>query len=324
MTSKNQLGVAAESTFGSYVAPTKFVEFTGESLQWNQERIESKGWQAGTRVISASRWKPGKISVAGNIDLEVSTKSFGLFFLHAIGAGTITTAGTVTPTYLHTFTLGDLLGKSMTVQVGMEDLAGTVHPFSFKGCKVSSMSLGCATGELLTMSLGVIGRDLDTGQALGTASYATDPELFAFTEGALTVGTTGGTVTVTAKNWTLDVDNSLSTDDYTLGSALVREAVEPAMRKVTGTIDADFADLVEFTRFKDGTEATLVMKFETSTVIEAALKPYVKVTANIRYDGDTPSVGGPEQVRQPIKYAVTTPSTGEALTIAYQTTDATD
>jgi hypothetical protein len=320
MTSKNQLGVVAESTFGTYVAPTKFVEFTGESLAWNQERIESKAWRAGTRVLSASRWKAGKISVAGNIELEVSTKSFGLFFQHALGTGTITTPGSATAR-LMAFTLGDLLGKSMTVQVGMEDTAGTVRAFSFKGCKVNTMSLGCATGELLTMSLGIIGQDLDTGQTLGSASYASSPELFSFVEGSLSVGTTGGTVAITAKDWTLEVDNSLSADDYTLGSAKMRQPIEPAMRKVSGTFDSDFVDLVEFNRFKNATESTLTMTFQTTTAIEGVLYPYVKVVANIRYDGDTPTVSGPEQVRQPIKYAVTAPASGEPLTISYQTTD---
>lgn len=316
MTAKSQLGVAAESTYGSYTAPTKYFPFRGEGLTWARERIESQTWEAGSRVVSSSRWKPGQINVAGTVELEAASKDFGIWFHQAFGAGTTTTPGTATAR-LHTYTLGDLVGKSMTVQVGIEDRGGTVRPFSFTGCKVSQMTFGCSVGELLTCSVDLVGQDVTTAQSLGTASYASTPELFSFVEGTLTFDG----ATAVAKAFTLAVNNQLSTDDYTFGSALMREAQEPAIRDITGTLDADFDDLTHWSNFYGGSEATFVALFQTSTVIEGSLKYQVELTANVRYDGETPTVTGPEAVRQPITFAVTAPSAGTAIALGYQNTD---
>ena len=315
MTAKSQLGAAQESAFGTYVAPTRYYEFTGEGMTWDQERIESRAWRAGTRVISSSRWKPGGISVAGNVDMEVANQGFGLWFNNAFGAGTITTPGTATAR-LHTFTLGDLVGKSMSIQAGIEDRGGTALPFSFLGCKVQTFEFRCAVGELLTVSANVLGQDLATAQALGTASYPSNQELFSFIEGTLTIA--GGTVNV--REFAMLVDNRL-TDDFIFGSGQTREPTEPALRQVSGTFNADFVGLTEFNRFKNGTEAELNLIFDTGTVIEGALTYKAEITANVRYDGETPSIDGPEAVNLPVAYTVTAPGAGEPVTLDYQTTD---
>lgn len=316
MTAKSQLGVAAESTYGTYTAPTKFFPFRGEGLTWSRDRIESQTWEAGSRVVSSSRWKPGQINVAGTVELEAASKDFGIWFAQAFGAGTTTTPGTATAR-LHTYTLGDLVGKSMTVQAGIEDRGGTVRPFSFTGCKVSQMTFNCAVGDLLTVSVDLVGQDVTTAQALGTASYASSPELFSFVEGTLTIE--GGTVI--AKALSLAINNQLSTDDYTFGSALMREAQEPALRQITGTLDCDFDDLTHWDRFYGGSEATLVALFQTSSVIEGSLKYQIELTANVRYDGETPTISGPEAVRQPVAFAVTAPAAGTTIALGYQNTD---
>ena len=46
-----QLGLAAESTYGTFVAPTRWFEFNSESLHLERERIESAGIRAGRRVL---------------------------------------------------------------------------------------------------------------------------------------------------------------------------------------------------------------------------------------------------------------------------------
>jgi hypothetical protein len=316
------IGIEGTATYGTYAPPTRAYEFTGEGLDYNPERINSAAWQAGQRVISSSRWKPGQVAVAGNVDLEVASKNFGIWFKHALGACTTTTTGTITPTKLHTCTLGDLLGLSMTVQVGIEDTGGTVNPLSFLGCKVNTLDFKCAVGELLTISVGLIGQDMVTNQSLGTAGYADSPELFSFVEGTLAVAGTGGTANpIPVRDFSMSINNQLPTDDYILGSALMREPTEPALREITGTMDADFASLMEFNRFKNANEATLTALFKTSTAIETGLYPQVLITANVRYDGETPKVSGVEQTRQPIAYTVTAPASGEPISVAYQSSD---
>ena len=44
-----QFGIADETTFGTTVTPTRFLEFTDESLDFQIERIESKGFEIAIR-----------------------------------------------------------------------------------------------------------------------------------------------------------------------------------------------------------------------------------------------------------------------------------
>lgn len=319
MTAKSQLGLAEEVTFGTYVAPATFNEFLSESLEYERERIQSQAWRAGQRTASELRFKAGRIGGGGSIPMEVANKGMSKWFKHLFGAVAITTPGGGTLSRDHTFTLGDVKGKSLAVQVGKEDRTGTVRPFSYLGCKITRGTFRCAVGELLTFEPELIIRDVDTAQTLGTASYPSTLELFSFVEaGTLTIGGTQTPVNA----FELTVDNKLNTDDYAFGSGFRRDVPEPALRDVTGTMNADFTDLTAFNRFKNGTIATLILKF-TGSIIEAALAYEVEFTLNIRTDGETPKVDGPDETRQPLAFMALAPAAGEPITMRLRTTDVT-
>lgn len=311
----DQLGLVAESTFGTYVAPTRFLEFVSESIKLGRPRIEAAGLRPGRRVLRTGRWKAGRKEVGGSIELEVASKGFGLVFLHMLGAVAITTPGGTLPRD-HTHTLGNLRGKSLTIQVGRQDRAGVVQPFSYLGCKIASWEMACALDEVLKLTLEPMGRDESTAQSLASATYASGDEVFVFTEGSLTIAA----VATPVREFSMAGDNALAEDDYALGSALRREAVEPALRMISGNLDADFTDLTAYNRFVNGTEGTLELTF-TGGVIETSFNFQVKITANVRFDGETPEVGGPEENRQPLLYKVIAPASGEPFTLLYRTSD---
>ncbi|MFB8420317.1 hypothetical protein ACFC63_33010, partial [Streptomyces albidoflavus] len=50
-----QLGIAAETTYGTYVAPSKFIEFTQESLALKKTTAQSAGIAAGRLLALSSR-----------------------------------------------------------------------------------------------------------------------------------------------------------------------------------------------------------------------------------------------------------------------------
>jgi hypothetical protein len=317
MTAKSQLGVAEEVTFGTYVAPATFNEFLSESLEYERERIQSQAWRAGQRTASELRFKAGRITGGGAIPMEVANKGMSKWFKHLFGAVAITTPGGGTLSRDHSFTLGDLEGKSLSVQVGKEDRGGVARPFSYLGCKVTRGTFRCALGELLTFEPELIIRDLSTAQSLGVASYPSTLELFSFVEaGTVTIGGTATPV----NEFELTVDNRLNPDDFAFGSALRRDVPEPALREVTGTFNADFTDFTAFNRFVNGTIATLVLKF-TGSIIEGALNYEVEFTVNIRTDGETPKVDGPDETRQPLRWMALAPAAGEPITMRLRTTD---
>jgi len=315
-----QLGLVEETTFGIYGSPTRFFEFVSESLSLDISRIESQGWRANQRVLRTGRWRSGRKLVSGEISLELQNKSMGLLFKHSLGAIATSTPGGGTLTRDHDATLGNLKGKSFTIQVGRDsrDASSTVRPFSYLGCKIRTWSLACQLNQFAMLNLGIIAQDESTAQSLASASYATGIELFTFVEGSLTIAAASTPVRAAS----ISGDNGLPDDDFALGSALMREPLEPALRSITGELDADFTDLTAYNRFITGTEATLVLTF-TGSLIEGALNYQVIVTANVRFDGTTPTVSDVQEIRQPLAYKVIAPAAGEPITIRYRTTDTT-
>lgn len=317
MTAKSQIGIAEESVFGTYVAPTRFHELLREGVVITRERIESQAWRSGQRVASAERTKPGRRQGGGPIELELPSKGAGLLLKHLFGSVATTTPGGGVNSRDHTFKLGDLEGLSLTYQAGREDRAGTVRAFSYTGCKVTRGTFRCALGEWLRVETELLPRDVTTAEALATASYPTGLEGFTFVEGSLTVE--GNSVGV--RSFDLTVDNRLNADDFAFGSALRRDVPEPALREVTGNFDLDFDSLDEWNLYANATVSTLVLLFEGST-IEGALKYGVQITAECVFNGTDPTTDGPEESRLPMPFKIYDPEGAtEPIELRYRTTD---
>jgi hypothetical protein len=309
--------IAEETTYGTPVTPTRGYEFNSESMALDIERLESAGLRAGTRVLRSDRWAAGAKSVGGTIEMDLQNKSFGLWLKHMFGGFAVATPGGATNARTHTATPGDL-PVGLTVQVGRASENGTVNAFTYHGCKVASWDLSADVGEIGKLSVDLIGEDEDTSTSLATASYASSSSLLVFTQATLSVA--GSDVDV--RSATLAGDNGLDVDRYKLGSALRKAPVEAAMRAYTGTLDAYFANLTAYNRFVNGTEAALVLEFVGAT-IEGAFNFGLEVTCNVRFDGETPTVGGPDEIAQslPFKCVSADGTPGSAITAVYTTTD---
>lgn len=316
----SQLGIKAESVYGTPVTVDRFYEFVNESMKMSQERVESQGLRAGLRVGRSNRWGLGTRTVGGDIEMEVATKNFGLWFAHMLGTTTPTqpdVAGNPT-VWDHTATPGDLTGKMLTVQIGKPDVGGTVNPFTYHGCKVASWSLGCAVDEIAKLTVSLIGEDEETGVALASASYPSGDSLFVFTQGTLTIA--GSAYDVTEA--TIQGDNKLKDDRFRLGATTRKEPLENEMREFTGELSSEFLSLAAYNRFVAGTEAALVLLFEGAT-ITGIYKYTLRVTMNVRFDGETPEVSGPEVLEQPLQFKALNSGAGDssAISILYRTTD---
>lgn len=315
-----QIGIAEETVYGTAVAPNRYYEFVNESLKLDVARIESAGLRAGTRVLRSDRWASGKKSVGGDIEMELANKSFGLWLRHCFG-GVATTqpdaAGAPT-VFDHTFTPGDLGGRSLTIQAGRPDIGGTVRPFAYEGSKLISWELSCEVDQFARFKVSTIGEDENTALALGVAAYPANLALMTFVQGTLRVAGTE----VMVKSARVGGNNGLKDDRYRLGSQLRREALEGVFREYSGSFDADFSDLTAYNRYVNGTEAALELLFEGG-VITGTYRFQTRVTCNVRFDGDTPNVGGADEIRLPLKFKCTDTGAGPAtaITALYRTTD---
>lgn len=305
-----QLGFVAESTYGTAVTVTKFVEMVSESIQTSIERIESRGLRAGRRTLLSSQWAPGKISVSGSIELELSNFGQGLLWLHAMGAAQTTGSGP----YVHTYTPADLQTLYMTMQVGKPFIGGTVQAFTYTGVKIAGWELSAAAGEIATVTFNLLAQNESTAIALATATYPAGYAPMTFIHGVLSLG--GSAVDV--RDVTITADNGLKDDRYYIkGSGLRSQPIESTWRNYTWSATLDFADLTAYNRFKNGTEAALSLTFTNGANI-------FQITGNVRTDGTTPMVEGPDILAQPLSGRfVASGADSTAISIVRTTTEAT-
>ena len=325
-----QLGVKAESTYNTGVTVDRFIEFNSEGIAVEVGRVESSGIRSGTRAMRSDRRVPYIMGAGGSVEFDVLSKGgtqpgFGFWLGQCLG--TVATTGPAeTVVYTHTGTVGSLTGKSFTAQVGVPQVGGgTITPKTATGGKVKSFELSCATGEALKFSADLDFANLEHSTALATANYPTDAELLTFIGGALTVGGTA----VNINKFSVKVDNGLKTDRrYIIASATKKEPVEAGHRKIDVELGLDFEGLTHQNRVLSataaGAQAAVVLTCAGLTTIGSTLKPTVTITIPVvMFDGDTPTVGGPDVVGETVKGMGLYDGTNSPITIAYKTLDAT-
>ena len=275
-----QLGVKAETTWGTFVAPTRFYPLISESLTEEIDRLESEGIIAGQRVLRSEQWAAGNVDVGGDIQTELYQQGMGALLKACFGAVATTGAGP----YTHTFTPGDLTDDHLSVQVGKPDVAGTVQPFSFYGMKVTDWELSIEAGGLVALTTSLIGKQLATSDALvGSGSYGTGAAA-PFTFKHATAAIAGGAANV--KKLTIKGSNGLDGDRRFIGSEYRAEPLEADLREYGGTADLEFESLTQYNRFRNANEVALV------STISAGAAASLTTTMNVRFDGATPEVDG--------------------------------
>lgn len=228
-----QLGIKSESTWGTAVTVDQFHPgFVSDTLVAEQPPLISKGVRAGRRTPTSVR--TGAKTVEGSFELELYTLPLATWLRHMFGTINTTGAGP----YTHTASPGDLKGKSFTAQIGIPGTAGTVHPFTFAGCKISEWSLKAVAGELATLTTDITAKDYVTGTALASASYGAGVP-FTFVHGAVSVA---GVSQTAVDEFELTSKRPLRTK-HPIGSAVILEQLEEGQAEYGIAVKTEFTDL---------------------------------------------------------------------------------
>lgn len=252
------LNVVEETTYGTYVAPTRAVEYLdGTELLTEVEFYDGEGMKAGNRAANEDRAIEVQRGVAGKIVTEATTKGLGRLIDWAVGDSTVTLVGGTT--YQHNFYPGDA-PASFTAQQGVpETTSGTVNVYTYLGCMVSGWTFSVGRGAEAKFEFDVVGRSLDTGQSLAALTYPSGQAVYSFKDAAATYGGTvvaptttalasGGTAATGVLEFNLQVDNKLNVDRRYFGSAGLRsKPVVGGYREITGS----FTTAYEGTAYRD-------------------------------------------------------------------------
>jgi len=325
----SQFGMITEVTYGTWLAPTRFLEYNSETVGLTVERINSSALRAGNRFLRTDRWAANRKGAGGDYSFDVQNKGFGLLFQHMLGAApTIDTTGiggTLTTAKHMTFVPTDPTGMFFTSQLGVPDTGGTVRCSNYMGCKVASWTLNQALDAFLELKCTIDAQDEDTTvhTTVASASYAATTTNFDYSMCVVNIG--GSPVPVESFDLTYDAGLDL-TRYFLQGSTLKKEPLPNAFGSITGTIGMEFTDLTQYARFRDGTLAPVTVQWTGPALpgADSAFKFILKLTLpQVRFDGTSPDVSGPDLVHLSAPFTATWDGTVAPLTLEYQTSDTT-
>lgn len=318
-----QLGIAAESTYGTFVAPAKFIEFTKESLALKKTTAQSAGIAAGRLLALSSRRVLTRKEVQGSIDMEVTNKAMGVLLQALMGTSVTPVQQGATAAYLQTHTLADTAGKSLTIQKGVPLTTGTVTDKTFLGCKVTSGEFACGVGEMLTSTFEFDGKDVDEGQTLAAASYP-NMSVFHFGQMALKTGSFGAETALDGiRKVSCKVERPQDVERfYANQSALKKEPISNDLVKISGTLESDYvATTLDDLHTSDGV-TSMVWEFVGPLIASTFFETFRITLPAIRLDEGPPVVDGYGVVKPSFNYVGLYDGTNQPK-IEYISTDVT-
>ncbi|MET7914463.1 phage tail tube protein [Streptomyces avermitilis] len=316
-----QLGIAAEVTYGTFVAPTKFIEFTKESLVLKKTTAQSAGIAAGRLMALSGRRVVTQTEANGSIDLEVTNKAMGLLLQALMGTSVTPVQQAATTAYLQTHTLADTAGKSLTIQKGVPLTSGTVTDKTFLGCKVTSAEFSCEAGGMLTASYEFDSKACDEAQTLATASYpAMSP--FHFGQMAVKTGTFG---TEAARDGirkvSVKVERPMAVDRFYAGqSGTKKEPIANDQVKVTGSLEMDYVDTILDDLHTSDAATSLVIEFIGPIIASTYAETFRITLPAVKFDEAPPSVDGFDVIKPTVQFTALYDGTNP-VKIEYISTD---
>lgn len=319
------LGVAPESAYGTYTAPTRFYEVTKADIKKVKNTVQGGGLAAGRMVQLGSRRVVTTEAASGSIEMEMANKGMGLLLQHVFG-GTVTPVQQgATTAYLQTHSLVDNVGKSLTVQSGVPDTGGTVRPYTFKGGKVAGAEFACSVDGLLTVNLDMDFQKASEVETLVAPSYPAGVMPFHFGQLTVKLGASYGTEVAVSgvKGISLKVERGQATDRfYASAAGLKAEPLVNDYAKITGSIDADFLDKTVFAdRFAADTPTSIVLEWVGPLIASTYYQTFRLKLPMAFFDGDTPNLDGPDVVSGSFGFTGQFDATNAAVIAEYVSTD---
>lgn len=318
----HSFGMAPEVTYGTYVAPTRFLEATAK-LQKTKTTYQGGGMAAGRMVQPGGRRYVTAKGATGTIEGAVYSKGMGLL-LNGLLGGTVTPVQQgATAAYLQTHALADPFGKFFTMQAAVPDLGGTARPYTMLGAQVTSVEFSCETGGGLTASWSVVGRDLSEAQTLAAPSYPTCNE-FHFAQSSLKLGTFGAEAVVDGvTSVSVSVERPRHAGGPYMGNQGLRsQGVINDWANISGTIQADFLDKTVFAdRFASDAPTSLVWEFVGPLIAGTFFETFRIRLPMVFFNGDTPQVDGPAEVKGAFPFVAQFDGTNAAVSVEVISTD---
>ncbi|MFD9515948.1 phage tail tube protein [Streptomyces sp. NPDC059979] len=316
-----QLGIVAEVSYGTFVAPTRFLEFTKESLVLKKTVEQSAGVAAGRLLALSDRRVLTQKEVTGSIDLEVTNTGMGLLLQALMGTSVTPVQQAATTAYLQTHTLADSFGKNLTIQKGVPLTTGTVTDKSFVGCKVTGAEFSCEVGGMLMSSWEIDGKTCDETQTLATASYPSRRP-FHFGQLAVKAGTFASETALDGvRKVSVKIERPMSTDRFYAGQAgLKKEPIANDLVKITGSVEMDYVSTTLDDLHTSDAATSLVIECVGPNIASTYDETFRITLPAIKIDEAPPVIDGFEVIKPTYSFTALYDGTNQPV-ISYISTD---
>jgi len=292
------LAFGEESTLGTAVAPTQFIEYSSESFnkEFSEMLIDSiNGTQQYTKRVTMEE------TASGGFEFPIVPTTELLLFRHLSDCNytsTTLTAGV----YEHTFNFDVAQSiTSFTFQL-VKDSAVSESTYNITGGRLNSAGFGISVGGLLTMNPDIMAVNLTAANTLPTASYPShDP--YTFKGASISFGSvSAAATTVCLDAWSCNIAKNLM-DDTCLGSA-TRAVIENGKTDVTGEISGRYQDETFVNYFLNQESFYLEANFDSGLTISGAYTHQITFKSGENYfNGSIPQVGGAAEIlKQSLPY----------------------
>ena len=160
------LGVALETTSGTYLAPQKFVPIESESLKYNGEPVDRRPIRNTPGLVGVL---PGNANTEGDVTGEALSDVLP-YFLHASRC-TVVKTGTA-PNFTYTYTPAAIAVPAKTLSISVK--RGN-EVFGYAGCIVGGLTLSIGDDGVLKFTANIFGLTESSQSALTPTWPTTQP-----------------------------------------------------------------------------------------------------------------------------------------------------
>jgi hypothetical protein len=296
------MGVAIETTPGTYLAPTKFVPIMNETLQYQQETIWRRPIRQSADIVGAV---DGNVHVEGDISMEAFEDVVAVMLYAARTSVVKTGAG---PNYVYTVTgtAAAIPVKTLSITVVRNGIV-----FAYTGCVLSSFTFTIEDG-LLMFNTSILGRD-EAVQSAPTATWVATQTPFGAGKYNIQIPTT--TQVFDADGFEFQVDDNAEAQFRLKDTGRGAQFISYGERSITLSTERDFENRTEYDAFKALTaqSITLLASKGVNNSISLTIPAAIKDTYELGLSGQG------DLIRASIAYNATLDATANAYTIVVKT-----
>jgi hypothetical protein len=239
------MGIALETVAGTYTAPTKYVPFSSESLQWQQETGFRRAIRKSPDVTYAV---PGNSHVEGDIELDI-TEDVLPFFMMASRLDVVKTGAGPNYVYTGTPTAVAIPAKTLSITLVRNGIV-----FGYVGCVVGSYTFGVDDGTL-TYTPTIFARD----EAVQSAPTETWPTTTPYGMGQYSIEIPTASAVTDTDTFEFQVEDNAEPAFRLKSTGRSPQFIKYGEREVTMSLERDFESRTDYDAFKALTAQSITL-----------------------------------------------------------------